>query len=61
MVDYSLVALVTNWRLVLAELMDRGIDLHHPDVLAGPWIGVRTMIFSLLDADTRLRRALIRR
>lgn len=61
MVDYSLVGLVTNWRLVVAELMERGVDLHHRDVLAGPWVGIRTLIFSLIDSDTRLRRALIRR
>jgi hypothetical protein len=60
-IDGSLLALVTNWRLVIAELAERGIDLYDPAVLARPWPGVRAMIFSLLDSNTRLRAALTRR
>lgn len=60
-IDGSWLALVTNWRLVVAELAERRIDLFDPAVLAGPWLGVRTVIFSLLDSDTRLRRVLTRR
>lgn len=38
--------------------MERGVDLYDAAVLARPWPGVRTLIFSLLDTDTRLRAAL---
>ncbi|MDR6142035.1 hypothetical protein QE375_001589 [Microbacterium foliorum] len=38
--------------------MERGVDLYDSAVLARPWPGVRTLIFSLLDTDTRLRAAL---
>jgi len=38
--------------------MQRGIDLYDPAVRARPWPGVRTLIFSLLETDTRLRAAL---
>ncbi|POH63635.1 MULTISPECIES: hypothetical protein [Cryobacterium] len=60
-VDGSLLALVTNWRLVVAELAERGIDLYDPAVLARPWPGVRAVIFSLIDSPTRLRAVLTRR
>jgi len=60
-IDGSILALVTNWRLVVAELIERGIDLYDPAVLARPWPGVRAAIFSLLDSPTRLRAALTRR
>lgn len=60
-IDGSWLALVTHWRLVVAELMDRGINLYDPDVLASPWLGVRAAIFSLLDSPTRLREVLKRR
>lgn len=61
-VDGSLLALVTNWRLVVADMAkEYGVDLFDPTVLARPWPGVRTMIFSLLDSPTRLREALTRR
>ena len=60
-VDGSFLAIVTHWRLVVAELAERGIDLYDPEVLARPWPGVRTVIFSLLDSNTRLRAALTRR
>lgn len=54
--------LVSHWRLVVADLSKHhGIDLHDPAVLARPWPGVRTMIFSLLDEPTRLRGVLTRR
>ena len=60
--DGSLLALVTNWKLVVADLAKEfGIDLYDPAVLARPWPGVRTMIFSLLDMPTRLRAVLTRR
>jgi hypothetical protein len=60
-IDGSLLAIVTHWRLVVAELAERGIDLYDPAVLARPWPGVRTVIFSLLDSNTRLRAALTKR
>jgi hypothetical protein len=60
-VDGSLLAIVTNWRLVVAELAERGIDLYDPAVLARPWPGVRAVIFSLIDSPTRLRAVLTRR
>lgn len=61
-IDGSILALVTHWRLVLADLaLHFHVDLYDPAVLARPWPGVRTMIFSLLDSDTRLRAALTRR
>ena len=61
-VDGSLLALVTNWKLVVADLSSEfGVDLYDPAVLARPWPGVRTMIFSLIDMPTRLRAVLTRR
>lgn len=60
-IDGSFLALVNNWRLVVAELAERGIDLYDPAVLARPWPGVRAVIFSLLDSNTRLRAVLTRR
>lgn len=60
-IDGSFLAIVTHWRLVVAELAERGIDLYDPVVLARPWPGVRAVIFSLLDSPTRLRAALTRR
>lgn len=62
-VDTSIIGIVTNWRLVVADLMDHGIDLWDPAVRARPWPGIRTLIFSLLEpgSDSRLRRALTRR
>ncbi|AQY02037.1 hypothetical protein B2G67_11570 [Microbacterium foliorum] len=51
---------MTNWRIVVAELMERGIDLYDPAVRRRPWPGVRALIFSLIDSDTRLRAALRR-
>lgn len=59
--DTSWLALVTHWRLIIAELLTRGIDIHHPDVLAGPWLSVRAAIFDLIDSPTRLREVLKRR
>ena len=63
--DTSWFAIVSHWRLVLADLADRGIDLHDPAVRARPWPGIRNIIFSLLDAPlgpfdapSRLRTAL---
>lgn len=60
-IDYSLLGLLTNWHIVIAELLERGIDLYDPVVRARPWPGIRTLIFSLYDAPTRLRAALTRR
>lgn len=60
-IDGSTLALVTHWRLVVAELVERGIDLYDPAVLARPWPGIRALIYSLLDSPTRLRAALTRR
>lgn len=59
-IDGSWLAIVQNWRIVVAELIERGVDLYDPAVLARPWPGVRTLIFSLLESDTRLRAALRR-
>jgi hypothetical protein len=61
-VDGSLLAIVTHWRLVIADLAEiYGVDLYDPQVLARPWPGVRTMLFALLDhPNSRLRRALRR-
>lgn len=59
--DLSWCALVENWRLVLAGLAERfHIDLHDPAVRARPWLGVRGMIFTLIEDDPRLRAALRR-
>ncbi len=59
---WSLTDLVRHWRLVEADLIkEYGIDLWDPAVRARPWPGIRTAIFSLIDSDTRLRRALTRR
>ncbi|WP_141651297.1 hypothetical protein [Microbacterium sp. 3J1] len=57
-IDGSWLALVLHWRIVVAELMERGVDLYDPAVRARPWPGVRTLIFSLLDTSPRLRAAL---
>ncbi|WP_155900295.1 hypothetical protein [Microbacterium sp. 11MF] len=54
----SILDLVTHWRLVVADLAERGVDLYAEDVLARPWPGIRTLIFSLLDSRTRLSVAL---
>lgn len=62
-VDGSLLAIVEHWRLVVADLLDHGIDLWDPAVRARPWPGIRTLIFSLLEpgSTSRLRAALTRR
>ena len=61
-VDGSLVAIVAQWRIVIADLaLHYGIDLYDPAVQDRPWPGVRTMIFALIDQDTRLRKALTRK
>lgn len=62
-IDGSLLAIVEHWRLVVADLMDAGIDLWDPAVRALPWPGLRTKIFSLLEpgSNSRLRAALTRR
>ncbi|WP_282946950.1 hypothetical protein [Cellulomonas endometrii] len=59
-VDGSLLAIVTNWRVVVADLAQHfGVDLYDPAVLDRPWPGVRTMLFALLDMpESRLRRVL---
>jgi hypothetical protein len=62
-IDRSWLAILSNWRLVVADLMDAGIDLWDPAVRARPWPGIRTKIFSLLEpgSASRLRAALTRR
>lgn len=61
-IDGSTLALVTHWGVVVADLIDRGIDLYDPAVLARPWPGVRTAIHALIDdRNSRLRAALTRR
>ncbi|WP_193596070.1 hypothetical protein [Microbacterium sp. YJN-G] len=60
-IDTSWLAIVLHWRIVVAELMERGVDLYDPAVRVRPWPGVRTLIFSLLESPTRLREALTRR
>lgn len=62
-IDRSWLAIVTHWRLVVADLAEiYHLDLYDPAVRARPWMGVRTMIFALLESpDSRLRRALTRR
>ena len=61
-VDGSWYAILSHWRLVVADLRKEcGIDLHDPAVLAGSWLSVRDAIFSLLDSNTRLRAVLTRR
>lgn len=59
-VDGSLLAIVTHWRVVVADLAQHfGVDLYDPAVLDRPWPGVRTMLFALLDMpESRLRRVL---
>lgn len=57
--DGSWLALVQHWSLVVADLSrHHRIVLDDPAVLALPWVGVRTLIFSLLDEPTRLQAAL---
>ncbi len=61
-IDTSVLSLLAHWQLVVADLaLHYHVDLYDPAVRARPWPGVRTMIFSLLDSDTRLRAALLRR
>ena len=61
--DGSLLAIVTHWRIVVAEMAEvYGLDLYDPATLARPWPGVRTMIFALLERPHgHLRAALTRR
>ncbi|TKR27180.1 hypothetical protein FA014_01890 [Cellulomonas hominis] len=48
---------LARWSLVEADLADAGYDLQDPGLVrAWPWW--RDRIWSLLSADTRLRRAL---
>lgn len=60
-IDGSILAIVTHWRLVIAELAERGVNVYDSTVRASPWPGVRALIFSLIDSPTRLREALTRR
>lgn len=62
-IDHSLSALLENWQIVTADLsLHHQVDLYDPAILARPWPGIRTMIFSLIDQpDSRLRAALTRR
>jgi len=45
----------------VAELLERGIDLHSDEALGMSWLSARSAIFSLLNSDSRLRAALTRR
>jgi hypothetical protein len=49
--------LVERWDLVTYDLSRlHRVDLHHPDTLARPWPGIRSMILGLLgDPNSRLR------
>jgi len=60
-VDGSAFALITHWRLVVAELAERGVYMHSRAVLDMPWLDVRALVYSLLDSPTRLREVLTRR
>ena len=62
-VDGSLLGLIGQWRIVVAELAEHyGVDLYDPVVLARPWPGIRTMIFALVDRPgSRLKAALTTR
>lgn len=59
-VDGSMAALLSHWRLVVADLMEIfHLDLYDPAVRGRPCQGIRTAVFALLDMpDSRLRRAL---
>jgi hypothetical protein len=57
-IDSSWLAIVQQWRIVVAELMVAGVDLYAADVRDRPWLGVRALIFSLLETSPRLRAAL---
>lgn len=58
-VDDSILTLVTHWRLVQLDLIDRGVNLHDERVRSGPWLAVRDVIFSLFDEPSRLRSVLL--
>ncbi|MFD4957149.1 hypothetical protein [Microbacterium sp. NPDC058389] len=60
-IDFSLIALLSQWQLVVAELAERGVDLYDPAVRRRPWPGIRALIFSLYDSPSRLRAVLTRR
>ena len=61
-IDTSWLAIVTHWRIVVAELArEFHVDVYDHAVRQRPWPGIRTMIFSLLDGPSRLREALTRR
>lgn len=48
-----------RWRLVTADLQDRGIDVWDRALMRRrPWTWLETHIQGLLAADTRLARAL---
>lgn len=58
-VDDSVLALVTHWRLVQLDLIDRGVNLYDVSVRSGSWLAVRDVIFSLFDESSRLRSVLL--
>lgn len=58
-VDDSILTLVTHWRLVQLDLIDRGVNLHDERVRSGSWLAVRDLIFSLFDEPSRLRSVLL--
>lgn len=60
-VDYTILGLVSHWRVVVAELILHGIDMYDPVVRARPWPGVRTAIFALIDSPGSMLRAVLTR
>lgn len=50
--------IVQHWASVVADLAERGVDLYAADVQARSWLGVRTMILSLVSSPSRLAAAL---
>jgi len=51
--------IVSHWDAVHLDLMERfHVNLHDPAVLASPWLGIRPLVLSLLQAPSRLTRAL---
>ena len=59
-VDYTILGLVSHWRVVVAEMLLRGgVDLYDPVVRARPWPGVRTAIFALIDTPGSMLRAVL--
>lgn len=60
-IDETWHGIASHWQIVVAELLERGIDLHSDAALGMSWLSARSAIFSLLNSDSRLRAALTRR